>query len=218
MGEFVVAHVPSRRRPGVSSAAVKVHRPSPTNVPSARRRSAIPSARRDAGLSTVLDARSIVDLQKKTGNQSVRHALEAARSLVMTVVTSGAGRPLDDVTRARLEQQFGLDLSDVRVHTDERASTSAALLGAHAYAIGDDIAFQRGLYRPHSDAGMKILAHEIAHVVQHRAADVPARPTAASLRLADPTGRLEHDAERRARAAPLPPTHSLPQEARGRSR
>lgn len=175
-------------------------RPAPTPTESsARRRSPARGAHREAGLSGALDARAVLDLQKKSGNASVRGALGAARSLVAAVVTSGNGRPLDYVTRARLEERFGLDLDGVRIHTDERASNSARLLGAHAYAVGDDIVFQRELYRPHSESGLKMLAHEIAHVVQHRAASAPARSIAAGVHLADPTGRLEDNADRATR-------------------
>ena len=39
-------------------------------------------------------------------------------------------------------------------------------MGAEAYTVGSDIAFERGRYAPGSDAGAHLLAHELAHVVQ----------------------------------------------------
>jgi hypothetical protein len=80
-----------------------------------------------------------------------------------------AGRPLDQATRALAEPRFGHDFSQVRVHTDAPAAESARALGARAYTVGRDIVFGGGEYAPHSAAGQRLLAHELAHVVQQRA-------------------------------------------------
>lgn len=76
------------------------------------------------------------------------------------------GSPLDSSTRAFMEGRFGHDFSRVRIHTSERASESAAAVHANAYTLGSDIAFRRGLYSPGTSGGRKLLAHELAHVVQ----------------------------------------------------
>ena len=65
-----------------------------------------------------------------------------------------------------MEARFGHDFSRVRVHADSRAARSAQLVGAQAYTIGSDIAFGESLYAPNSQAGHRLLAHELAHVVQ----------------------------------------------------
>jgi hypothetical protein len=71
--------------------------------------------------------------------------------------------------RAVFESRLGDDFSRVRVHTDEAAAASAAAIGANAYAIGEDIAFAAGGYRPGTPRGDRLLAHELAHVAQrHR--------------------------------------------------
>lgn len=84
-----------------------------------------------------------------------------------------AGRPLDSATRAVMEQRLGYDFRHVRVHTDERAARSSALLDARAYTIGRDIVFARGQYTPDTPAGMRLLAHELAHVMQQGREPVP---------------------------------------------
>ena len=43
---------------------------------------------------------------------------------------------------------------------------AARALNARAYTRGHDIAFAAGQYAPHSDAGKRLLAHELTHVVQ----------------------------------------------------
>jgi hypothetical protein len=76
-----------------------------------------------------------------------------------------AGRPLDPVMRLQMEQRFAYDFSNVRVHCDQRAAESALRLGAWAYTVGSDIFFGEG-YRSDHPAGRRLLAHELAHVVQ----------------------------------------------------
>ncbi|WP_458210361.1 eCIS core domain-containing protein [Haladaptatus sp. NG-SE-30] len=84
------------------------------------------------------------------------------------VVPSG-GRPLDPATRSFFEPRFGCGLGDVRAHTGREASDLARSLRARAYAVGDDIVFGEGQYQPGSRAGQRLLAHELAHVLQQRA-------------------------------------------------
>jgi len=76
------------------------------------------------------------------------------------------GRPLDNATRSYMEQRLGHDFSGVRVHTDTVAGESAQALGARAYAVGRDLVFRPGAYTPSSYEGRRLLAHELAHVVQ----------------------------------------------------
>ncbi|HEY0172924.1 MAG TPA: DUF4157 domain-containing protein [Pyrinomonadaceae bacterium] len=77
-----------------------------------------------------------------------------------------SGRPLDEGTRALMEPRFGHDFSRVRVHTDAGAARSAADVSARAYTVGQNVVFGAGEYAPHSPAGQRLLAHELAHTVQ----------------------------------------------------
>lgn len=81
-------------------------------------------------------------------------------------VLRSPGQQLDAATRAFFEPRFGADFSHVRVHTDERAADSARGVAALAYTVGSQIAFDSGHYAPHSEGGRRLLAHELAHVVQ----------------------------------------------------
>ena len=54
----------------------------------------------------------------------------------------------------------------MRVHTDGAAALSARDVSARAYTLGSDVAFGSGQYEPGSDAGRRLLAHELTHVVQ----------------------------------------------------
>ena len=86
---------------------------------------------------------------------------------VRKVIAAG-GSSLEPAFRREAEQRFGQDLTGVRVHTDPDAARSAEALNAEAYTCGNHIAFAQGRYRPGSDDGQQVLAHELAHVVQQR--------------------------------------------------
>jgi hypothetical protein len=81
-------------------------------------------------------------------------------------VVRSPGQPLDAVTRASLEPWFGRDFSRVRVHTDHAAEQSAEEVDAQAYTVGRDVVFGAGRFAPETDAGRRLLAHELTHVVQ----------------------------------------------------
>jgi Domain of unknown function (DUF4157) len=76
------------------------------------------------------------------------------------------GQPLDSDTRAFMEPRLGCDFSQVRIHTDQQAAESAQSVGARAYTKGRNVVFGDRQYVPETAAGRRLLAHELAHVVQ----------------------------------------------------
>lgn len=82
-----------------------------------------------------------------------------------TAVRSG-GAPLATADRAFFEPRFGRGLSHVRLHTEPSAARAASAIGALAYAHGNHVAFAPGQFRPHSRAGRRLIAHELAHTLQ----------------------------------------------------
>ncbi|HEX4696962.1 MAG TPA: DUF4157 domain-containing protein [Candidatus Udaeobacter sp.] len=87
---------------------------------------------------------------------------------IVPEVLRSPGQPLDSTTRAFIEPRFGYDFSKVRVHTDTKAAESARAVNALAYTVGRDVVFETGRYSPTSEPGQRLLAHELAHVVQQR--------------------------------------------------
>lgn len=77
------------------------------------------------------------------------------------------GEPLPEELRERLEGELAVDLRAVRIHIGEAAARAAAALGARAFTAGDRIYFAAGAYDPHGAAGVRLIAHEAAHVAQH---------------------------------------------------
>ena len=89
----------------------------------------------------------------------------SAPSAVNDVINSG-GQPLDTGTRRFMESRFGHDFGDVQVHDDSLAHQTSADINALAYTHRNHIVFGQGQFRPGSDSGKQLLAHELAHVVQ----------------------------------------------------
>jgi len=148
------------------------------------------------GRTDALTPAAVMHLQKTAGNASVSAALEEQEtSPVKDVVDSGGGTPLDRDTRGSMESRLGADFSDVRVHTDARASESAQSVQAHAYTVGSDVVFQSGKYAPQSDSGKRMLAHELTHVVQQRSGPVDGTPAGGGIRISNPADRFEQAAE-----------------------
>ena len=87
----------------------------------------------------------------------------------------GQGRHLAPGLHAVLESGFDADLAAVRIHCGPAAAHLARGLGAAAFTSGADIFFGAGQYRPYTQEGLRLLAHEIAHVVQqaHGAVEAP---------------------------------------------
>jgi Domain of unknown function (DUF4157) len=77
-----------------------------------------------------------------------------------------SGQPLDAATRAYFEPRFGRDFSHVRIHADAPAAVSARAVNAQAYTVGNDVVFAAGRYAPDSEAGKRLLAHELVHTIQ----------------------------------------------------
>jgi hypothetical protein len=116
------------------------------------------------------------------------------------IPASQNGQALDAATRQPLEAHFGADLADVRVHTGPEAAQSAAKLDALAYTSGRDIYFSAGMYAPSSSGGQRLLAHEVAHVVQQSSGQEPTIATKSSggMKIGAPDDPLEDEAERKA--------------------
>ena len=69
-----------------------------------------------------------------------------------------------------MEPRFGRDFSHVRLHTGARAEKSAQEVGALAYTVGEHVVFGADQYAPAMTEGRRLLAHELSHVLQQRAA------------------------------------------------
>ena len=131
----------------------------------------------------------------------------------------GRGSGLPDRFRDALERAYGLDLGAVRFHDDETADRVARSLGTDACTAGADVFVAAGAPDLTSDAGVELVAHEVAHAAQQARERPAVNPSAAeyqahAMARAFTRGRLPHaPLRRRARAlqdrdAPLFQCHS----------
>jgi hypothetical protein len=107
--------------------------------------------------------------QEEEGKLQKKSAAEAApQTAPATVheVLASPGVPLDPSTRAFMESRFGHDFSRVRVHADVRSAESARSIDSLAYTVSNNVVFAAGQYAPETSAGRRLIAHELAHVVQ----------------------------------------------------
>jgi hypothetical protein len=90
--------------------------------------------------------------------------------VLMPLPNDGSDKSNSDVQslppsiRHEFETRFGQDFSDVRIHQNHQPT----LLGASAYAQGNDIYFAPNKYQPFTEAGNAAIGHELAHVQQQR--------------------------------------------------
>lgn len=144
----------------------------------------------------------ILRLQKEAGNQAVQRVFSDKACRPSQVPQSVhhalklSGQPLDAATATFMGSRFGHDFSHVRVHTDSLASDSATAVGARAYTVGSDIVFADGQFAPRTSDGQKLLAHELAHVVQQGT-----RGEIEPRRIGSPSNDLENAADRASEAA-----------------
>ncbi len=85
------------------------------------------------------------------------------------ILLPSSGEPLTEDARAFFEPRFGRDLSSVRVHAGEQDAESARALHAKAYTTGHHLVFDATRYAPRTAEGRRLLAHELAHVIQQSA-------------------------------------------------
>lgn len=99
------------------------------------------------------------------GSSEVDHHAVASAFAVIDD-TRGGDRLPDELAR-RLTRDLGVDLSQIRIHCDERAARIAAQVGARALTVRSDIYFAAGAYDPTTAAGIELIAHEVMHVAQN---------------------------------------------------
>jgi tetratricopeptide (TPR) repeat protein len=115
------------------------------------------------------------DLQMKAIQRSPNGSAETSTDLEGQLnQTKGGGSALTGDVQSFMESRFGVDFSNVRVHTDSTAVAMNQSLGAQAFTHGQDVYFGSGKYDPGSHAGKELLAHELTHVVQQTGGAAPA--------------------------------------------
>lgn len=83
------------------------------------------------------------------------------------------GQALGAELRRFMEPRFGASFDGVRIHTDDTAARLAGQMQARAFAVGQQIFFGAGQFRPESRDGRELIAHELTHTLQQGAGRQP---------------------------------------------
>jgi hypothetical protein len=97
-------------------------------------------------------------LRRPLGRLATTHSLKRTDA---TMITTG-GAPLPVAIRNPLARTFSIDLTPIRVHTDARARKIVSSLSTRAFALGQHIFLGPG----EQATDLRLMAHEVAHVVQ----------------------------------------------------
>jgi hypothetical protein len=104
------------------------------------------------------------ELQMKPSSQESAASSNRASDNLENQLSSSkdGGSPLPYDVRSFMEPRFGVDFSQVRVHTDSQAVQMNQAVGAQAFTQGSDIYYGQG----ESPGISNLTAHELTHVVQ----------------------------------------------------
>ena len=102
------------------------------------------------------------------------------------------GESLPSEVRRYFEPRFGWDFSKVHIHADSDAARGAQAIQARAYTQGRDIVFGAGEYTPATNEGRRLVAHELAHVVQQEGGYPTGHASGATIRREPLTKPTKH--------------------------
>jgi hypothetical protein len=114
-------------------------------------------------------ARADEEERRPALSDEIARRWDPAQISKMVKSRGSAGQPLDALTRARYERQFGVDLGEVRIHTGPFAQHVTRQHSAEAVTVGGTgMIFMAGTpdRSPVTAAGQALLAHELTHVAQ----------------------------------------------------
>ncbi len=128
-------------------------------------------------LDSELESSPIVStLVQPQGNPGVDASMAVDSEIESAIrAVQAEGTPLQNNVRTGMEQSFGADFSQVRVHDDNTADRLNQSLQAKAFTTGTHIFFCQGAYAPTSQQGQELLAHELTHVVQQNSSPLQHR-------------------------------------------
>lgn len=78
----------------------------------------------------------------------------------------GGGFAMPRAVLVFMEDQFGHDFKQVRIHADRTADELCRSINARAFTYGRHIFFKEGEWAPFTAVGRELLAHELTHTIQ----------------------------------------------------
>jgi hypothetical protein len=117
------------------------------------------------------------NVRTKRGRAEGDGSFEAGDAVEARLEASmGSGSPLPGDVRSYMEPRFGADFGGVRIHAGGESARLNRQISAQAFTHSRDVYMGEGRYQPGSTAGKRLLAHELAHVVQQGGAGLRRAP------------------------------------------
>jgi phage-related protein len=113
-------------------------------------------------------------IQRKSAKAEKGFATENTTNLINS--SQGGGSPMPEQTKTFMENRFGYDFSDVRIHSGNDATTMSCDLNAQAFTVSNNIYFNQNKFSPDTAEGKQLLAHELTHTLQQGGTTVKKKP------------------------------------------
>jgi hypothetical protein len=117
-----------------------------------------------------LEPQQIASKQSNSTTAALQRAVNEDKTvspeLENRIQNATGSSPLPSEVRSFMESRFGVDFSEIRVHTDSVAAQMCKEVGAKAFAVGNRIYYGAG-YAPGNN---ELTAHELTHTIQQGAA------------------------------------------------
>lgn len=134
------------------------------------------------------------DVAQPSNPDSATLGSENPQQLSEALSNSGSGASLDSGAREYLEPKFGHSFENVKIHADGRADELSKSVGARAFTTGQDVYFREGEYKPSSNEGRHLLAHELTHTIQQSKGSVSGTSIGGGLAISEPGDSFEQEA------------------------
>jgi hypothetical protein len=85
--------------------------------------------------------------------------------------------PLETVMLQAHKLEHNVELEKINIHIGSFSDEYARSFNALALTIGHDIFFRNGAYKPETEEGRKLLAHELTHVAQYEEGRITTKET-----------------------------------------
>jgi hypothetical protein len=120
-------------------------------------------------------AASGIFAQRKSGPAKIQRQAEGLPQVASNVAADlqnsmASGSPLPFSVRRFMEPRFKADFSDVKIHTGDKAAGLNRQFSAQAFTVGNQIFFGKDRFRPETQEGKELIAHELTHTIQQGAA------------------------------------------------
>lgn len=109
--------------------------------------------------------RELDSIETKTDNQFI--SWQRQTGMLARNETHDRIFPMETVEIKSFDTKHNADIEKALIHAGPSADEFARSMNALAITIGRDIYFRNGAYRPETEEGRSILAHELTHVQQY---------------------------------------------------